>query len=158
MPNNYQLDKFIDEIYNNNKISSTSTTTTTTTTTTTSTSTTTVITTLTATTTTSIASTFSTTMTINRLELPPIFNFLIIFLSFALFVLLILVICCICYFKRTLRRQVTVQEAVNERVIAREETMYLTAPSSEMTFPQSSIRDSYISAESSRLNEQKLIK
>lgn len=144
MASRYKLETDIDHIYHFNLITTTTPTTTPTTTTTTIP--------ITSTTTTMI-----TTMA-NRLEFPPVFYVLIILLLIALSFFLILIICCICYLKRKPRRQVTIQEPVNERAIAREETMYLTAPSSEMTFPRSSIRESFISAESDLLNEPKTIK
>ena len=101
-----------------------------------------------ATITTSSTSTTTTTIAADN-GLHPFFYFLIIFNSVFIFICLILIfICFICCRKRNLRRQVRIREPENENAqIHREETFYLTAPSSEVSVPQFSVRDSFVSAE-----------
>ena len=55
--------------------------------------------------------------------------------------------------KHKSNRQVSIREPVNERALNREETFYLTAPSSEVNVPQRSVRDSFVSAESMTANQ-----
>jgi len=100
----------------------------------------------TTTTTTTTITTTTTTPTLQHNGVHPIFFFILTFNI--LFVLFLLFIFLYCVWLCRRGRRVKINERVNERPLAREETFYLTAPSSEVSVPQSSIRASFISADS----------